>query len=354
MTKQIKKARLNKRSNRKLAFKKFIENGCTDINLFLSACRNDENLLIYTCLDEKQLEPYIEVLKDPEKTLEEKADYLKQNQPFMNETEELFEKCIKSMSSYLKGFIDYNSFLSANAEGSAEDFSSEYWAKYSKVCNFYRIRWFHPEQLSKPSTVQYTPVQYKEFIYLLRASISGDRRHRAFLATQDEGMSIFRLSLDSKVDCGNDNDKSLIDVISDEDNSGDMMLEASYLQNITKRALELSLQYNDSAKYHDQIAKFYEKQDPIGFDKKTVLLGKIFLYKAGLISGKILLFIKSLSSTYKTRYNISQSRLNAQISNWKNKPFVKPYENKYKQTNLSYKDLIFHKRGELKGDRTND
>lgn len=347
MAKSIKKARLVKRTNRKIAFKKFIESGCEDMKLFERACSNEENLLIYTCLEKDELAPFIEVLKRDDMTIEEKTKYLVDHQPFMNETEERFNKCVESMSKYLKGFIDYNSFLLSNSFGSPEDYSSEFWGKYSKVCNFYRVRWFHPETLAKKSTVVYNPIQYKEFIYLLRSSISGDRRHKAFLATQDESMSVFRLSLDSKVESGKDGERSLMDVISDDENSGDMMLEASSLSNIIDRALKLSLQYTDSAKYHDQIADFYEKQDPIGFDKKTVLLGKIFLYKAGLTSGKILQFIKSLSSTYKTRYNISTVRVNAQIQELKNKPYIKPYENKYKKANLGYKDLIFHKRGEL-------
>ena len=81
-------------------------------------------------------------------------------------------------------------------------------------------------------------------------------------------------------------------------------------------------------------------------NKKTIILSKIFLYKAGLVSPKILAFIKSLSATYKARYNISAARVNTQIQNMKKVNTGKTI----KQTDtkkMGWRDLILHKRGEL-------
>ena len=94
------------------------------------------------------------------------------------------------------------------------------------------------------------------------------------------------------------------------------------------------------------IKDFYEKQDPIGFDKKTILLGKIFLYKAGLVSPKILQFIKALSSTYKARYGISQARVDVQIKEQKKIMTGKSIK-RTKTEDMGWRELIFRKRGEL-------
>ena len=53
---KIKKARLVKRTNRKQNLKKFIESDYVDMQAFLTACKNDENLLIYTCLLQEELQ----------------------------------------------------------------------------------------------------------------------------------------------------------------------------------------------------------------------------------------------------------------------------------------------------------
>lgn len=42
---KIKKAKISKRTNRKQNLKKFFDSGCTDIQAFFNACKNDENLL---------------------------------------------------------------------------------------------------------------------------------------------------------------------------------------------------------------------------------------------------------------------------------------------------------------------
>jgi hypothetical protein len=58
-----------------------------------------------------------------------------------------------------------------------------------------------------------------------------------------------------------------------------------------------------------------------------------------------LAFIKSLSATYKARYNISNVRVTAQVAEYKNKKVIK-YK-KPKTLDESYKTLILKKRGEL-------
>lgn len=341
---QIKKAKISKRTNRKQNFKKFVESGFTDKQAFLGACKNDENLMIYTCLKDDELQEIFEKLKQF-KDVDEVVNYLVNNQPIMNSDPERFDRCCASLATYLKGYIDYNAFRLVNRHNDSQDWGSEFYLKYVKICNFYRTRWFFPETLEKPSTVQYNPMQYKEFLYIVRLSISGDRRHKAFLATQDEESSIFKLSLDSKVE-DDKNEKSLSDVIADSSCDIEQITSSANVSTIIKKALELVKQYPDAEKCYDKIKDFYDKQDPIGFDKKTLLLGKIFLYKAGLVSPKILSFIKALSPTYKTRYNLSQGRVNAQINELKKIKSGKIIK-KPKVTDLGWRDLILKKRGEL-------
>lgn len=343
MVKQIKKARLSKRTNRKQNFKKFIESGYTDLQAFMGACKNDENLLIYTCLKKDELQEYINKMKKFE-TIDEQLKYLVNNQPTANETVERFNRVTESIAKYLKGYIEYNGFRMANSSGDNEDWTSEFWAKFCKICDFYRTRWFYPEKLKKESTVSYTPMLYKEFIYICRMSITGERKHQAFLATQNMEDSLFKVSLDTKLDVG-DNEKTLADVIPDEEKDIDYLLDEANINKILNKALAICKEYPDALKYYDKIKDFYEKQDPLGFDKKTIILGKIFLYKAGLVSNKILAFIKSLSATYKSRYNISSARINSQLNEFKNKKIIK-YK-KPKNTNLTWRELILKKRGEL-------
>lgn len=346
VTKEIKTERLTKRTNRKQNFKKFVESDYTDYAAFLGACKNDENLLIYTCLPKAELQPYIIEMKKLS-TLKEQTDYLAQNQPHMNKTPELFDECVKSIAKYLKPYIEYNGFKMANSDGDAEDWTSEFWAKYCKICDFYRTRWFYPERLKKESTVEHTPMLYKEFIYVCRMSITGERKNQAFKATQNQDTTLFKISLDSKIESVGDNEKTLADVIPDEERDVDYILDQANLNRIFEKALELCKQYPDALKQYDQIKSFYEKQDPVGFDKKTVILGKIFLYKAGLVSIKTLTFIKLLSSTYKSRYNISPARVNAQLLKLKGEKIKSPIKKKTKNTNKTWRELIFRKRGEI-------
>ena len=340
----IKKAKILKRTNRKQNFKKFVESGYTDIQAFLNACKNDEDLLIYTCLTHNELLEIIEKLKQF-KTVEEVTHYLINHQPIMNSDPERFDRCVKSLISYLKGYIEYNGYKLANSNGNYEDQAAEFYLKYVKICNFYRTRWFFPETLKKTSTVEYNPMLYKEFLYIIRLSISGDRKHKAFLATQDENSSIFKLSLDSRLEDGK-GDKCLGDVVPDNNHTPEYIQSQTEVNSILNKALEIANEYQDGKKLYDNIKKFYEKQDPIGFDKKTLLLGKIFLYKAGLVSPKILQFVKSLSPTYKQRYHLSSSLIAKQICDVKNIKTGKQLK-KVKLEDLTYKDLILRKRGEL-------
>ena len=118
MVKQIKKARIEKRVNRKQSLKKFFDSNCTDEQSFFNACKGDENLLIYTCLTKEEREVYFEKLRELEDT-PAKIDYLLTNQPFANETVERYDRVTKAIAKYLKGYIEYNGFRMSNAEGKA-------------------------------------------------------------------------------------------------------------------------------------------------------------------------------------------------------------------------------------------
>lgn len=348
MVEKIKKEKISKRTNRKQNFKKFIESGYENLDLFRKFCKNDENLLIYTCLTEKELLEYINKIKEIEKP-EDQIKYLINNQPYMNETEARFDRCVSSIAKYLKGYIEYNGFVMANAQGDSNDWSAEFWAKFCKICNFYRIRWFHSDTLKKKTSVNYNKMLYKEFIYITRLSISSERKHQAFKATQDQNSSIFKLSLDSKLETDDSNNgKTLGEIIRDNTNDSETMIDKTHVSSIINKALSLCKEYPESNELYDKIKDFYDKQDLSGFDKKVIILGKIFLYKAGLVSPKILTFIKMLSSTYKAKYNISQVRINTLLSENKNKkPVKRAFQKKKKTTEMTWKELILHKRGEL-------
>ena len=346
MVAKIEKKRIMKKTNRKQNFKKFVDSDYKDLELFYNFCKNDEDLLIYTCLETEELNKYIEKLKTLS-TIQEQIQYLVGNQPFMNENIKRFDKCVRCLASYIKGYITYNGFLMSNGDGDNKDWSSEFWLKYCKICNFYRTRWFFPESLKKKSTVVYNKILFKEFLYITRRSVSGDRKHKAFLATQDVNASVFKISLDNKVDPNSDGDKTLADVVPDEKDE-DYILSLSNVKSIFKRALELCRQYSDGLEHYEEIRDFYEKQDPSNFKSKVVMLGKIFLYKAGLISPKTVSFIKSLSNTNKVKYNISIARLNSQAKQFKLQK--ETYKSKKQEKPKTYVDYIIHKRGGLKGE----
>lgn len=351
-------ARLSKKTNRKQNLKKFLDglrNGIRDKEAFLKACKNDENLLIYTCLTNKELNEVFDQIEKIE-TIEQVIKYLVNNQPYMNINEERYNRCVDSIATYLKNYITYNGFLMNNGSGDAEDWSSEFWLKYVKICNFYRERWFHPENLKKSSTV--IPIvgnpnksdgyiQYKEFVYICRMSITGERRHRAFLATQNPEASLFKTSLDFKLDGEKtDTNKSLLDVVKDPSNSGEYLVDRTHVNSVIDRALEISTHY-EGGKYTKAIAKFYGQQDTQGIDKKIVILGKIFLYKAGLHSVKTLTFIKSLSSTYKAKFNISPALVNKQLSDLKSHKVTRKatYKDTLEDMGETYVGRLLRKRG---------
>jgi len=347
MAVKIQGKRLSKRTNYKQSFKKFIDSDYKDLDAFRKSCKNDENLLIYTCLKPEELNKYIEGMKQIE-GLEAQIKYLKRVdiQPAMNETEERYETCILSIAEYLKNYITFNGFVMNNASGSAEDWASEFWLKYAKICKFYRDRWFHRERLKKESTVVYNPVLYKEFIYICRMAITGERRHQAFLATQRPESTLFRPSLDFRLDSKNNNDKSLMDIVKDPITDLDTTVDTFNITEIKKKALMLSMQY-ENGKYTNDIATFYENEDGGQLSKKVVILGKIFLYKAGLRAPKVLSFIKSLSNTYKARFNISPALITKQVNDMKNKKVAKipSYADILEDGGKTRLGLILRKRG---------
>lgn len=307
--------KLSKRTTNKQSFKKFVESGYVDFEAFKKACRGDENLLIYTCLKKEELLPFIEKLKEID-TIEAQLKYLKNPnvQPSMNENEERYNICVQqSIPAFLKNYIAYNGFKMNNSSGDAEDWTSEFWLKYVKICNFYRDRWFHPESLKKASKVVYDKMLYKEFIYICRMSITGERRHQAFLATQRPESSLFKPSLDFNLENKGNTDRSLMDITKDTKNDASSMIDHAHTNTIIEKALEYAKLY-ENGQYYNQIADVYLNQDIKGINKKVLMLSKIFLYKAGLNAPKVLTFIKSLSNTYKAKFNISNSLVIHQLN----------------------------------------
>lgn len=348
--KGIQGKRLLKRNNNKSSFEKFVKSNYTDFDAFNKACKGDENLLIYTCLKRDELLPYIEKIKNVE-PIKEKIRLLKDNdvQPAMNATEERYEACITSIAAYLKNYITYNGFVMNNANGNAEDWTSEFWLKYTKICNFYRERWFHPETLKRATTVNYNELKYKEFVYICRMAITGERRHQAFLATQRFDSTIFKPSLDFKADNTGDSNKSLMDVVKDPYSDSELTQEQTGVNVIIGKALSYAKKY-ENGKYYDAIESIYLNQDLSETkDRKVVILSKIFLYKAGLVSPRTLSFIKSLSSKYKAKFNISTALINKQVAELKKKKSFKTptYNDVLEDGGKTHVGLILRKRGTI-------
>jgi hypothetical protein len=310
-----KNSRLSKKTNRKVNFKAFVDSNYTDLQAFKKACKNDEDLMIYTCLTKDELKEVIDKIKEID-NFDDQINYLISNQPIMNANLERYNTCVESIAKYLKGYIEFNGRKMSNAEGDAEDWAGEFWAKFFKICEFYRVRWFFPETLDKPTSVTYNPTLYKEFIYICRFAITGERKHLGFLAAQNKEASLFKTSIDENIDDSEDG-KSLAEIIKDPVNDSEVVLDEINVNCIVDKALDLAKQYDESSKCYKEIAKFYEDQETDGVDKKIIVLGKIFLYKAGLISPKVIQFMKNLSPTYKARYNISDSRLKRQADELK-------------------------------------
>lgn len=353
MVNKIQGKKLLKKTNNKQSFQKFIDSGYTDFNMFSKACKGNEDLLIYTCLTHNELLEYIDKIKGIE-GIDAKLKYLKdnKNQPSMNANETRYNKCIESIASYLKNYIAYNGFVMNNGSGDAEDWTSEFWLKYTKICNFYRERWFHPEALKRSTTVVYNEMKYKEFVYICRMSITGERRHQAFLATQHPDSTIFKPSLDFKMDSKNDNEKSMMDVVKDPNSDAELIESKANLSQILDKALKYAEEY-ENGKYLNKIAKFYVNQDTSEIsDRKIITLGKVFLYKAGLVSPKTLSFVKSLSTKYKARFNISTALLNKQISEFKKKRSAKlpTYGDVLEDGGKTKIGLILRKRGTVESE----
>lgn len=343
---------LSKHTIKKKTFADFVDGGYSDLELFYKACKNDENLMIYTCITPEELQEYIEKIKDLD-SLDKKLKYLKENQPAMNTSPERYESCVLSIAKYLKGYIEFNGYKLANLDGDAEDWTSEFWLKYAKICRFYKTRWFFPETLKRSSTVVYSPVLYKEFIYICRMSITGERKHKAFLAALNQSSSLYKCSLDNTLDNANgkdgENKKTLADIIPLEEDVAEASLDKINLEVVIERAVSLIKQYPDIAEHCDKIKEFYNTQETGILDKKLLIVSKIFLYKAGLTSPKVINFVSNLPSVYKSKYNINVARLNNQQRKYAqtktNDNICKTKgENSNKKT---WRELIFRKRGEI-------
>ena len=166
----------------------------------------------------------------------------------------------------------------------------------------------------KASTVVYNTMLYKEFIYICRMSITGERRHQAFLATQKPESSLFKPSLDFNLEGkSNNTDRSLMDITKDTKNDASNVMEDVHMNKLIEKALEYAKQY-ENGHYYKQIQDIYINQEVKGVNKKVLILSKIFLYKAGLVAPKTLAFIKSLSNTYKAKFNISNSLVTRQLN----------------------------------------
>ena len=153
-------------------------------------------------------------------------------------------------------------------------------------------------------------------------SIAGERRHQAFLATQKPESSLFKPSLDFNLETKGNTNRSLIDVVKDTKNDSTALTEEVHFNTIIEKALELAKLY-ENGQYYEQIRDVYLNQDIKGVDKTVLTYSKIFLYKAGLVTPKVLSFIKSLSATYKAKFNISN---NLYYYNKKNNTTIIRYE----------------------------
>jgi len=288
----------------------FIGSDGKDIESFKMACDTNTNLKIYLCLDESDLESYIKKFKKT-KTPTELLDQMIKKQPSINISVEVYDRVVESVRNDMEQYFKYNGFKMANAWGDQEDWISHFLVKYYYFSNFYRDRWFFPENLKKATKVKKTYKKYSDFLNLARKSITEERKVWARKCAENPEATFHKGSIDTPM-YQNNQRITMIDITSKQETSEDQMFDSyQEAQSIKRKIIDYAEGFEDG-KYANKIKTMLETGECKGKKIELVLL-KIFAYKAGIVTVKSIKFINSLSRTYKEKFGISSALLNKQM-----------------------------------------
>lgn len=288
-----------------------------DEQLWVKLSNSDINLKTYQYLKKEDRAEIITSLKALNSD-HERVSYLVNNQIPCNKNKEIFDATVNDMVDELENYVTYHAFKLINAHGSIEDYKQDLFCKFFYMSNFYKDRWFNKDKFIVDkeknlysTKVVYKPMLYKEFLWLAKATISGERRLKAYKFTKDPESSVNKVSLNQLAYNKKSDNKRLIkeDLISVDCDAAD---STNYRQILQKANAFLdSLDGFDCSK---KKVKNMLIDNKIKGNKVENILLKVSLYKAGLSeSTKVLTFVNHLSNKYKERFGISQSLLDQQL-----------------------------------------
>lgn len=292
---------------------KYIDSNYSDYNTFTKLCKFNLNLTGYLCISKEELTEVCNKLSSLKTdNVKDKYEYLVENQPIINSTVQIYEEAVKLLTDYLKKYVNYHAYKLINAQGDIEDYIQDLYQKFFYMTNFYKIRWFEPNTLKKATKVKWKPMTYKEFSYIARATIAGERRLKAYKFAINPEATTNKISLSqlaySKTPADN---KSLKreDLIETSETLVSACEYSSLIQRISEQADAI-----DGGKYSEKIKSMLFDNQVKGNKLENVIF-KVCLYKGGVTNSlKLLNFINSLSTKYKEKFGISQTLLENQIS----------------------------------------
>lgn len=288
----------------------FISSEGKDIEALRQACNTNTNLKIYLCLEEDDLLAYAKKFKRI-KTPSELLEQMIKKQPSINISVKVYDNVVESVRNDMEQYFKYNGFKMANAWGDQEDWISHFLVKYYYFSNFYRDRWFFPENLKKATKVKKTYKKYSDFLNLARKSITEERKVWARKCAENPEATLRKSSVDTPM-FQNNQRITMLDITPNPDANEDHMFDSYHETLSIKRKIMSFAEDYENGKYAKKIQTMLETGECKGKKIELVLL-KIFAYKSGVVTSKSLKFINSLSRTYKEKFGISSALLNKQM-----------------------------------------
>ena len=288
----------------------FISSEGKDIEALRQACNTNTNLKIYLCLEEDDLLAYAKKFKRI-KTPSELLEQMIKKQPSINISVKVYDNVVESVRNDMEQYFKYNGFKMANAWGDQEDWISHFLVKYYYFSNFYRDRWFFPENLKKATKVKKTYKKYSDFLNLARKSITEERKVWARKCAENPEATLRKSSVDTPM-FQNNQRITMLDITPNPDANEDHMFDSYHETLSIKRRIMSFAEDYENGKYAKKIQTMLETGECKGKKIELVLL-KIFAYKSGVVTSKSLKFINSLSRTYKEKFGISSALLNKQM-----------------------------------------
>ena len=288
----------------------FISSEGKDIEALRRACNTNTNLKIYLCLEKNDLLAYAKKFKKI-KVPSELLEQMIKKQPSINISVKVYDNVVESVRNDMEQYFKYNGFKMANAWGDQEDWISHFLVKYYYFSNFYRDRWFFPENLKKATKVKKTYKKYSDFLNLARKSITEERKVWARKCAENPEATLRKSSVDTPM-FQNNQRITILDIAPNSDVNEDHMFDSYHETLSIKRKIMSFAEDYENGKYAKKIQTMLETGECKGKKIELVLL-KIFAYKSGVVTSKSLKFINSLSRTYKEKFGISSALLNKQM-----------------------------------------